>query len=330
MDKLDNIHEILSAIEQSDRLLVTAHARPDGDAVGSMLAMAMVLEQLGKQVDMVSCDRVPPIYRALPCAPRIRQACKVEEHYDAVILLECDGIERSRLDGLEGRFLINIDHHVSGRPFGHVNWIDQKACAVAEMVYDLALAAGARVTPEMATCLYTAVLTDTGSFCYAGTDMHTFELAGDLVRHGANPMVIAQNTYFAHPESKMLLLGAALSNLRREGNVAWMWVTHEDMQRTHAAEEDCEGLVNYAIAISGVEIAVFLRELPDRKVRLSIRSKGVLNVANVAESFGGGGHHHASGCTLPGPLPVAEEQILACLSTQLGLRLQGQHVARAV
>ncbi|GGG98191.1 DHH family phosphoesterase [Silvibacterium dinghuense] len=323
MDKIDNIHEVLSAIERSERLLVSAHARPDGDAIGSILAMGMVLEQMGKQVDMVSCDRVPLIYRGLPCAPRIRQMCTVDGPYDAVILLECDGIERSRLEGLEGRFLINIDHHVSGRAFGHVNWIDHRACAVAEMVYDLALAAGARVTPEMATCLYTAVLTDTGSFCYAGTDMHTFELAGDLVRLGANPMTIAQNTYFAHPEAKMLLLGAALCNLRREGNIAWMWVTHEDMLRTKAVEEDCEGLVNYAIGIAGVEIAVFLRELPDRKVRLSIRSKGVLNVASVAEVFGGGGHHHASGCTLAGPLPVAEEQILACLQSRLRAQRQG-------
>jgi len=319
--------EALKVIREHDRFCLTTHERPDGDAVGSILAMGMVLEQMGKQADMVSCDRVPLIYRGLPWASRIRQVCRVEERYDAVILLECDGIPRSRLEGIEGSFLINIDHHVSGRPFGQVNWIDHKACAVAEMVYDLALAAGAQVTPEMATCLYTAVLTDTGSFCYAGTDMHTFELAGDLVRLGANPMTIAQNTYFAHPESKMLLLGAALSNLRRDGPLAWMWVTHEDMQRTRAVEEDCEGLVNYAIAISGVEIAVFLRELPDRRVRLSIRSKGLLDVAKVAEGFGGGGHHHASGCTLAGPLEEAEEQILSCLRGRLSVRLQA---ARAV
>lgn len=310
MQQLDDIHGVLRAIEQGQRFLVSAHARPDGDAVGSILACGMILDQLGKQVDLVSFDPVPLIYRGLPCSGSIRQVARVEDEYDAVILLECDSIERSRLMGLENRFIINIDHHASGRAFGGVNWIDTGSCAVAEMIYDLATLAGVEITAEMATCLYTAVLTDTGSFCYAGTDAHTFELAGDLVRCGADPTVIAQNTYFSNPTSKMLLLGAALSNLKREGRLAWMWVTHEDMLRTRAAEEDCEGLVNYAIGIAGVEVAVFLRELPTRRVRLSLRSKGELNVARIAERFGGGGHLHASGCTIDGPLPVAADNIL--------------------
>jgi phosphoesterase RecJ-like protein len=169
----------------------------------------------------------------------------------------------------------------------------------------------------MATCLYTAVLTDTGSFCYSGTDAHTFELASDLVRQGANPTLIAQHTYFANRTAKMLLLGAALSNLRREERLAWMWVTHDDMLRTSAMEEDCEGLVNYAIAIHEVDVAVFLRELPDRRVRLSLRSKGGIDVARIAESLGGGGHEHASGCTMSGPLAAAAEGILGLLRATL-------------
>ncbi len=310
MGERHSIHAVLNAIERGQRFLVSAHARPDGDAVGSILGCAMILEQLGKQVEMVSCDRVPLIYRTLPCSSAIRQVSRVEGEYDAVILLECDGIERSRLRGLEGRFLINIDHHVSGRTFADINWIDTEACAVAEMVYDLAMHAGVRITPEMATCLYTAVLTDTGSFCYDGTDAHTFELAAELVRHGAKSAAIAKDVYFSHPTSKMMLLGAALSNLRREGRIAWMWVTHDDMLRTNAAEEDCEGIVNYAIAIAGVDVAIFLRELSNHRVRLSLRSKGEVNVARIAERFGGGGHQHASGCTLDGPLPDASEMIL--------------------
>jgi phosphoesterase RecJ-like protein len=246
----------------------------------------------------------------LPCAATIRQVSRVEGEYDAVMLLECDDIERSRLRGLEGRFLINIDHHVSGRTFANINWIDTGACAVAEMVYQLAALAGVRMTPEIATCLYTAVLTDTGSFCYEGTDAHTFDLAAELVRHGAKSASIAKDVYFSQPTSKMLLLGAALSNLRREGRIAWMWVTHDDMVRTNAAEEDCEGLANYAIAIAGVDVAIFLRELNTHRVRLSLRSKGDVNVAHIAERFGGGGHQHASGCTLDGPLPEATEMIL--------------------
>jgi phosphoesterase RecJ-like protein len=307
------IAPILHAIQDAQNILVTAHARPDGDAVGSVLACGMMLEQLGKQVTMIFSDRVPLIYRWLPCAQSIQHLQRVEGNFDLVILLECDGIERSRLKGLEGRRLINIDHHTSGRNFAHLNWIDTDACAVAELVFTLACAAGVRITPEMATCLYMAVLTDTGSFCYEGTDVHTFSLARELVSLGARPAPIAQDVYFSNPMSKMLLLGAALANLRRDGRIAWLWVTTSDMERSNAAEEDCEGIVNYAIGIAGVEVAVFLRELPDHRVRLSLRSKGTVNVATVAESLGGGGHENASGCTLPGPLPAASDAILARL-----------------
>jgi bifunctional oligoribonuclease and PAP phosphatase NrnA len=218
---------------------------------------------------------------------------------------------------LENRSLINIDHHTSGRAFANVNWIDSNACAVAEMVYQLAGAAGIDITADMATCLYTAVLSDTGSFCYEGTDAHTFELARNLVGYGANPVVIAQDVYFSNPAAKMHLLGAALANLHHDGQLAWLWVSEEDMDDAHAAEEDCEGIVNYAIGIAGIEVAVFLRELSDGRARLSLRSKGRVNVATIAERFGGGGHENASGCTLDDPLPVATERILNCLRSEL-------------
>ena len=311
------LEAVLNVIRRGDRFAICSHARPDGDAVGAMLACGLILAQLGKHADLVSADPVPVIYRGLPCAATIRHAAQLEGDHDAIILLECDGIQRSRIGGLEGRFLVNIDHHATGRPFADVNWIDTHACAVAEMVYQLAIAAGARITPQIAGCLYTGVLTDTGSFCYEGTDAHAFELARELVGYGADPAAIAREVYFSNPLSKMLLLGAALSNLRREGRLAWLWVTHEDMTRTGAAEEDCEGIVNYAIGIAGIEGAVLLRELADRRVRLSLRSKGRLNVARIAASFGGGGHLHAGGCTVEGPLHQATDKILQTMRREL-------------
>jgi phosphoesterase RecJ-like protein len=182
---------------------------------------------------------------------------------------------------------------------------------VGELVYRLAKAADATVTPEMATCLYTTVLTDTGGFCWGSTRASTFALARELVEAGANPIRIAQDIYFSTPASKLLLLGAALSNLHREGRLAWLWVSHKDMVRACAAEEDCEGIVNYALSIIGVEAAVFLRELPERRIRLSLRSKGKVNVAAIAATLGGGGHENAAGCTLDGPLDRALDEILA-------------------
>jgi phosphoesterase RecJ-like protein len=191
-----------------------------------------------------------------------------------------------------------------------MNWIDRHAVSVGELVYRMVKAAGATVTPEMATCLYTTVLTDTGSFSYGSTRAETFKLSYELTSAGADPVRIAQEVFYATSTAKMLLLGAALSNLKREGRLAWLWVRQEDMERTGATEEDCEGIVNYALWISGVEGAAFLREVPEQRVRVSLRSKRSLNVAAIAERLGGGGHENAAGCTLDGPLSRAMEEIL--------------------
>jgi phosphoesterase RecJ-like protein len=282
-----------------------------------MLAMGMLLEQMGKRADLVTADRIPNVYRQLPGAEGIRCAMRVHGPYDAVILLECDGLERARLRGLEPFFLINIDHHTSAREFGHVNWIDRGAASVGELVHRLVKAAGYNVTAEMAACLYTTILTDTGGFCYGGTRASTFALAEELTLAGADPVAIARNVYFTTPTSRLLLLGAALSNLKRDGRLAWLWITNHDMVRTCAAEEDCEGIVNYAISIAGVETAAFLRELPEGAIRISLRSKGIVDVAGIAVKLGGGGHENAAGVTLEGPLPRALEQILGELRTKI-------------
>ena len=307
------VREVLKHIERRGRFVLTSHARPDGDAIGSVLACSQILRAMGKQTQVVLSDGVPRIYQPLPFADTVVHASDVNGEYEAAIILECDSIQRTRLKGLEERFLISIDHHISGRPFAHVNWIDTAACATGEMVFRLARQAGVPISPEIATCLYTAVLTDTGSFMFSGTNEHTFALARELVLAGADPAFCARNVYFSHPTSKMRLLGAALSNLHREGPLSWIWVTREQMQACGALDEDCEGLVNYALAIQGVEVAAFFRELSDGRFRVSMRSKGQLNVATVAERFGGGGHQCASGCSMEGPLSVAVARILAQL-----------------
>jgi bifunctional oligoribonuclease and PAP phosphatase NrnA len=317
-----SITALLEAFRSTPRFILTSHARPDGDAIGSVLALAEVLDQLGCQTDIVMADPIPFIYRTLPNIERIHHAASASDIVPdpgvSAILLECDSIERTGLLGLEDRCLINIDHHASGRHFAYLNWIDEHACAVAAMVYRIALAAKVEITPAMATCLYTAILSDTGSFTYSSTNVETFALAHDLTARGANPSQIARDLYFSNPASKIRLLGTALSNLRTDGPLAWTWVTNQDMDLAGAEAEDCEGVVNYLISIDGVESAVFLLELPcASQFRLSIRSKGKIDVAQVAQSFGGGGHRSASGCTLDGPLGVATDRILAQLRTGL-------------
>lgn len=305
------LDQVLTEIRQRECFVLTSHARPDGDAVGSTLACCEILRQMGKRAEVVLHDGVPRVYRQLPFADRVSHGPVVNGDYHAAILLECDSIQRTRLEGLDRHFLINIDHHRSGRNFAHVNWIDPKAVATAELVYKLAKAAGVKITPEIATCLYTAVLTDTGAFMFEGTSEHTFELARELVLAGADPVVCAQHIYFGHSTAKMRLLGAALSALQREGPLAWIWVTQEQMERVGAKEEDCEGLVNYALSIGDVEVAVFFRELPDGRFRVSLRSKGKVDVAAIAEHSGGGGHACASGCSVDGPLHAAVESVLS-------------------
>lgn len=308
------LRDVLEQIEQRSRFVLTSHSRPDGDAIGSVLACSALLRQMGKKVDVVMRDAVPSAYRMLPFVDSVIQTPYVHSRYESAIILECDSIQRTALEGLNGRYLINIDHHYSGRPFADVNWIDPHACATAELIFRLAREAGVKISPDIATCLYTAVLTDTGMFAYTGTNATTFGLAKELVLCGADPVKIAQQVYFSNQTAKMRLLGAALSKLHREGALAWMYVTRNDMDRCGAIDEDCEGMANWALGIEGVEVAVFFRELADRRRwRASLRSKGSLNVAEVAEHFGGGGHTSAAGCGLPGPLSVASERVLAQL-----------------
>ncbi|MFY9702636.1 MAG: bifunctional oligoribonuclease/PAP phosphatase NrnA [Terriglobales bacterium] len=303
------VERVLQEIRSRQRFVVTSHARPDGDGIGSALACAQILRVMGKVADVVMHDGVPRIYQNLPFADRVIKADRIPAA-DAVILLECDSTRRTLLDGLDKCFLINIDHHVSGRNFANVNWIDSSVMATAELVFRFARRACVPIDRNMATCLYTALMTDTGSFMFEGTNEHTFTVARELALAGADPALCARSIYFGHSTAKMRLLGAALSNLHREGSLAWIWVTQEQMTRFGAREEDCEGLVNYALSMGDVQVAVFFRELADRRLRVSLRSKGEVNVSTVAEYFGGGGHKCASGCSIEGPLSVAVSRIV--------------------
>ena len=314
------IDSLLVLIREQETFLVTSHARPDGDAIGSALGLMHLLEALGKSVVVAFADPIPLVFRGFPGVDRIVSEPPALPP-DAAILLECDSIQRSGFSHIDARLLINVDHHLSGQPFADFNWIDPQASAVGAMIYDLALASGVKMLPAIATSLYLAVLTDTGSFTYASTSAATFALAQHLVECGADPHRIAEAVYFSNSPGKIRLLGAALSNMHIEGPVAWSSISEEEMENAGAVVEDCEGVVNYLIGIAGVEAAVFFRELAaGPQFRLSMRSKGLIDVAAVAERFGGGGHRNASGCTVAGSLSSASGRVLqelrsACTST---------------
>ena len=312
---------LLDAIQRHASFLVTSHARPDGDAIGSSLGAMFLLEALGKQVTVVMADPVPRTFLMLPGTERILST-QPAVPAEVGLVLECDSVPRTGFDHLAADLLFNIDHHSSGVPFASINWIDPDAPAVGAMLYDLAVAAGISISPALATCLYTAVLTDTVHFTLPSTTAATFALAEHLVRRGADAAGIAEEVYHSHRPSRLRVLAAALSRFEMSAPVAWSAILQEEIEAAGAEVEDCESVVNYVIGVAGVRAAAFLRELPGGRFRASLRSKGDVDVARIAETLGGGGHRNASGCTLNGPLAHALDQILpllqsACTGTAL-------------
>jgi phosphoesterase RecJ-like protein len=313
MNNSDSISALLHLLRMHDVFAISSHVRPDGDAIGSSLAMLHLLEALGKKATVVFVDPIPPNFHFLSGADRVSKHLPPVE---ALILLECDSIERSSLNRAEfdastPALILNVDHHRSGRPFADFNWIDPEAAAVGTMVYDLAIAAGVKITPEMAECLYAAILTDTGSFNYPGTVASTFAMAEHLIQSGADANRLARAIYFCNPASKVRLLGIALRNMQIEGAVSWSHVTLAEMDSVGASVEDCEGVANHLIGIAGIQGAAFLRELPgSSQYRLSLRSRGELDVSKIAEHFGGGGHQSASGCTVDGTLAQVTKSVV--------------------
>jgi phosphoesterase RecJ-like protein len=309
------LSQVVEMIEATHRFAITSHVRPDGDSLGSSLGLYWLLRALDKDAEVIMRDPVPHSYRRLPGADSVRVAPSVDDSYDAVFVIECSDITRPGLVDLESKFVVNIDHHSTTALFGTINWIDSTASAVGEMIYNLCKAVGVRVTKEIAECVYTALITDTGSFHYSNTTERTFKIASELVRAGVKPAKVSEAVFGSHPWSKIELLGDVLATVRRDasGRVAWMRQTLEMQNRTGATEEDGDGFVNYPLSVNEVEAVAFLKECGPRVYRTSLRSKGDVNVARIAEKFGGGGHRNAAGCTLNGDWEDAEDSITQLL-----------------
>ena len=307
--------QVVELIEKKDRFAITSHVRPDGDGLGSSLGLFWLLKSLNKDVEVIMHDPAPHSYQQLPGAGTIRVAPRIGEHFDAVFIIECSDLDRPGLEDLDQQFVVNIDHHSTTELFGSINWIDSTAAACGEMVYNLCKATGVRVTKEIAECVYTALLTDTGSFHYSNTTERTFKIASELVRTGVRPAKTAEAIFGSYQWPKIELLSHVLSTAKRDdtGHVAWMWQTLEMQAQTHAAEEDADGFVNYPLAVGEVEATALFKETAPGVYRTSLRSKGDVNVAKIAEQFGGGGHRNAAGCTLRGTSSELEQKVVPLL-----------------
>src|SRR5713226_7600249 len=309
------LSQVVELIESKSRFGITSHLRPDGDSLGSSLGLCWLLRSLEKDVEVIMRDPVPHAYQQLPGAREVRVTPAIDRPYNAVFVIECSDIDRPGLVDLEKQIVVNIDHHSTTALFGTINWIDPTASAVGEMIYNLCKATGVRVTKEIAEGIYTALLTDTGSFHYSNTTERTFKIASELVRTGVRPARIAEAIFGSYQWPKIELLSQVLATAQRDdtGHVAWMRQTLQMQEQTKACDEDADGFVNYPLAVGEVEAAALFKECSPGVYRTSLRSKGNVNVAKVAERFGGGGHRNAAGCTLQGSWDEVEQQVVPLL-----------------
>ena len=313
---------IIELINQYRTFLITSHVRLDGDALGSELALYSTLRGLGKEALIYNQDQTPDNYQFLPGSGDIVQNLANPEKYDVVFVLDCSELERigapaQAIGGM--RRIINIDHHVSNGRFCDMAYIDSAASSTGELLYRLIRQMGAPVTKDVANNLYAAIMTDTGGFSYRNTKNETLHAAGNLVENGADPQWLSENIYDNGPLERIRLLTKALSTLTLDldGKVASMVVSLASLAATGAQSEHIEGFVDILRTIKGVMVAILYLELEEDNYKLSIRSKGQINVEPVARHFGGGGHTNAAACKISGSLSDVRRQVADVLSAVL-------------
>jgi len=299
------VASIRDAIMARDRFLLTSHARPDGDSIGSQLAMAFALDALGKQVRIVNADPAPASFDGFPGLERIEILPAIEpgdrdDADTALIVMECGDLTRPGVEGLEGRFTINIDHHIGNTGYGDVRWFDERAAACTEMVFTVIEALGVAVTPEIALHIYLGVVTDTGSFRHGNMSARTFEIARRCVEAGVDPAQMARQVFDSASVGKLRLIGRLLDSMQLEagGRLAVLRMSQQMLDAAGASLDDTEGLINMPLTAGHIQAVIMFKT--DDGGRVSLRSKGDIDVRRVAVKYGGGGHKNAAGLTLEG------------------------------
>jgi phosphoesterase RecJ-like protein len=310
---------VAAAIRERTSFLLTSHARPDGDAIGSSLALAIALERLGKRTRVVLHDPVPAPYAGFPCVERIEYANDVTTPADAAILLECSDVTRPEVGGLAERFLINVDHHVGNAMYGAVNWFDAGAAACGEMVADIIDALGVTWTREIATHLYLAISTDTGSFRYGPISARTFDVCRRIADTGVDTAALSRQIFDSFSVGRVRVTGAMLDRMELfHGNrLALLSFDDELLERCQATIDDTEGLVNLPLGAREIVAVALLKRQKPGVFRVSLRSKGAVNVRDVVTNWGGGGHVNAAGCTVAGTFEEVRDAMVSAMSTAI-------------
>ena len=266
--------------------------------------MAYALRALGKEVRVVNKDRAPEPLQAFPGVADIETADRVDETFDAAIIMECGELSRTGVSGLERSFVINIDHHPGNANYGQINWFDQTAAACGEMVFDLVIALGAPLTREIATHVYVAILTDTGSFHYSSISPRTFDICRTVLSAGIDPVAIARQVYDSNSVARLRLFAAVLAGMEIDatGHVAALYLDHDMARAAGGTYDDTEGLINEPLTVKTIQAVVMFKQNDGHEYRVSMRSKGNIDIGAIARSFGGGGHRNAAGCTVSGDI----------------------------
>jgi phosphoesterase RecJ-like protein len=315
--------QIIRYLKNSDHILVASHTNPDGDAIGSLIAMGLCFDALDKTTTLYNESPIPAVYRFLPAANRVVRNIK-NENYDLAVILDCGDLQRIGKAVSAVRqipIIINIDHHVTNTRFGHIQLIDTSACATAEIIYRLIKQMDIPFDKAIATSIYTGILTDTGSFRFSNTNRAAFSICQEMVGLGVDPYNIAQHIYGGtYSLGRIKLLNLALDSIKisNNGKLSIMTLSQDMFDETHTQAEDVDGLINYAKRIEDVKVAALIQENRNgkenpknfKRFHVSLRSDGTVDVASIAASFGGGGHSIAAGFSIETTLSDITTQIL--------------------
>ncbi len=318
----DSYQRLRELVDTRERFLVISHMRPDGDAYGSTLGLALVLRALGKDVVAVNADGLAPLFRFLPGSEMLLATPEKASEADRVVIA-VDCADSRRLGAVFETWNrtpdVNIDHHVSNPGYAAVNIVEATLPATAQVLYEIIEALGWPLTADMASNLYVGLMTDTGSFRYRQTTARSFAVATELVEAGADPVFLAQSCYQSYRPARLLLLREVLTSLHfaEQGRIGWFYITPETYARSGATPDETEGLLEYLQAVKAIEAAFVLEEMPDGLTRASLRSRGTVDVNRVCAAFGGGGHKLAAGLRTNRTIPELEPQLLELIAQQL-------------
>jgi len=304
-------NKLLTAFRRNEKFLIAAHISPDGDAIGSALALSSALESLGKRTFLYSRDPVPAYFAFLPGIGKFTYDIgPLLTEKPVLVLVDCNSPERAGLEQYSFERSIVIDHHETERDFGDVKWVERESAATGLMVFSLIKALGAELDKDMATNLFAAISVDTGSFRYGNTSSEALRACAELIEAGAEPGRLADLLYESWDRRRFHLLVEALNTLDIRDHVAMIHVTRKMLKKTGTSAEDTENFSNFPRMIGSVKISALLREVDRGAWKASLRSRGETNVAEIAEVFGGGGHRNAAGFRISGGLKTVKETLL--------------------